>query len=385
MTQFVQPICLWDNNENPSAGDNGTVVGFGFNEQNEASEILQEATLTVVDGLECLELDRHAYGPVLTSNMFCAGGRPGVSACKGDSGGGMFFTKNDTWYISGIVAFIPKRYDASCDSTKYTVFTKVSKYHQWILGAMNTRRYLKDLEPCKDNFVASKTMCNAANKFGHSFLLVGHLNGIRRVPMNGDSDVDIINDAWVLTLDHDCSKGRVFWLSDTKNEIWSAKYDGTDQNLFITHNTKSFGVAVDWISRRLYWSDYRKHTIHVASLDNRNLRSILIPDLNKPTKIAVDPYRGKLYWVDGMGTKALAIVSSNLDGTEREILIGRPHIENPKSIKVSMTTGELCYIDKRKINCIDSKNKKIQTIGSNLHSPFVLAVTDDSMYWTSGE
>ncbi|KFB45648.1 AGAP008808-PA-like protein [Anopheles sinensis] len=274
MTQFVQPICLWDNNENPSAGDSGTVVGFGFNEKNEVSEILQEATLTVVDGLECLELDRHAYGPVLTSKMFCAGGRPGVSACKGDSGGGMFFTRNGTWYISGIIAFIPKRYDATCDSTKYTVFTKVSKYHQWILGAMNTRRYSKDLEPCKDNFVASKTMCNAANKFDHSFLLVGRRDGILRVPMNGydGNDVDIITGDNIASLDHDCSKGRVYWLTNRRSEIWSAKYDGTDKKLFIREDRNSFVIAVDWISRRLYYCDYEKNAIHVASLDNPDLQ-----------------------------------------------------------------------------------------------------------------
>ncbi|KFB45647.1 hypothetical protein ZHAS_00013641 [Anopheles sinensis] len=342
----------------------------------------------MVDGLQCLELDRHAYGPVLTSKMFCAGGRPGVSACKGDSGGGMFFSKNDTWYISGIVAFIPKRYDASCDSTKYTVFTKVSKYHQWILGAMNTRRYSKDLEPCKHNFVASKTLCNAANKFDHSFLLVGHLNGIRRVPMNGDSDVNIITGDNIASLDHDCSKGRVYWLTNRRSEIWSAKYDGTDKKLFISEGRNSFVIAVDWISRRLYWSDYEKNAIHVASLDNPDLRSILISDLNRPISIAVDPYRGKLYWVERSRTESssieIQIVSSNLDGTERQILISGPQIAYSSDIRVSMTTGELCYIDSLKIDCIDTKNKKIQTIGSNLRNPFGLAVTDDSMYWTSG-
>ncbi|KFB48301.1 hypothetical protein ZHAS_00016280 [Anopheles sinensis] len=378
MTQFVQPICLWDDDENPSAGDNGTVVGFGFNEKNEVSEVLQEATLTMVDGLECLELDRHSYGPVLTSKMFCAGGRPGVSACKGDSGGGMFFTKNNTWYILGIVAFIPVRYDASCDSTKYTVFTKVSKYHQWILGAM-TRSNFKDLEPCEDNFVASKTMCNVANKYDHSFLLVGHTYGIRRVPMNGGNVVEIINGSDIVKLDHDCSNGRVYWINYPNNEFWSSNYDGTDMKRLNEVGIYANDVAVDWISRRLYWSDIQKDAVFVANLDNPDLRSVLMSNLKGPTSITVDPYREKLYWIEGPWS-SYEIVSSNLDGTERQILTRWPDIRFPKSIKVSRITGELCYTELGRIDCIDTKGKKTRTVGSDLLYPHTLAVTDDSFY-----
>uniref|UniRef100_A0A182LSL4 Peptidase S1 domain-containing protein n=1 Tax=Anopheles culicifacies TaxID=139723 RepID=A0A182LSL4_9DIPT len=65
--------------------------------------------------------------------MFCAGKRDGVGACNGDSGGGMFFNYDGTWYIRGLVSFTKPREDAHiCDTKEYTAFTDVAKYLKWI-------------------------------------------------------------------------------------------------------------------------------------------------------------------------------------------------------------------------------------------------------------
>lgn len=51
------------------------------------------------------------------------------------------------------------------------------------------------------------------------------------------------------------------------------------------------GVAVDWISRRIYWTDSTKDTIEVASLDNSSIRAVVIrKNLVNPRGIAVDPH-----------------------------------------------------------------------------------------------
>lgn len=52
------------------------------------------------------------------------------------------------------------------------------------------------------------------------------------------------------------------------------------------------GIAIDVISRRIYWTDSVKDTIEVASLENATLRAVLInKNLVNPRGIAVDPYR----------------------------------------------------------------------------------------------
>lgn len=52
------------------------------------------------------------------------------------------------------------------------------------------------------------------------------------------------------------------------------------------------GIAIDCISRRIYWTDSVKDTIEVASLEDPTLRAVVInKNLVNPRGIAVDPYR----------------------------------------------------------------------------------------------
>nr|XP_040226208.2 transmembrane protease serine 9-like [Anopheles coluzzii] len=135
MTRYVQPVCLWSLEPNLDliVGRNGTVVGFGLTEHDRVSDYLRQAAIAVVDSWTCIDSDRQVYGATLTANMYCGGGKTGVSVCNGDSGGGMFFEHGDTWYVRGVVSFMPLRENVGlCDGTKYTVFTDVAKYRDWI-------------------------------------------------------------------------------------------------------------------------------------------------------------------------------------------------------------------------------------------------------------
>lgn len=112
-------------------------------------------------------------------------------------------------------------------------------------------------------------------------------------------------------VDKDCLLGRVYWSDISSKNIYSVKYDGSDKQPFITEGiplinffSTNFnehilfadiespeGVAVDWISRRLYWTDSKKDTIEVAALDNPKNRAVIIKrDLVNPRGIAVDPH-----------------------------------------------------------------------------------------------
>uniref|UniRef100_A0A182N6R8 Peptidase S1 domain-containing protein n=1 Tax=Anopheles dirus TaxID=7168 RepID=A0A182N6R8_9DIPT len=140
MTRYIQPICLWTMEPNLEliVGKNGTVVGFGLTEHERVSDYLRQATIGVVDSWTCMDSDRQVYGVSLTSGMYCGGGVGGVSVCNGDSGGGMFFEYGDSWYVRGIVSFMPLQDDGGlCDGSKYTVFTDVAKYREWIAQFIN--------------------------------------------------------------------------------------------------------------------------------------------------------------------------------------------------------------------------------------------------------
>ncbi|KFB35805.1 nidogen [Anopheles sinensis] len=109
------------------------------------------------------------------------------------------------------------------------------------------------------------------------------------------------------------------------------------------------------------------------------MRTILFTDV-EATSIAVDPHQGKLYWSSKTMEKE-NIEWSNLDGSERKVLIEDPQIIAIDDMKVSMATGELCYSDSgtMKIECIDTRSKRIRTIVENITSAHTMGQVSKTM------
>ena len=54
------------------------------------------------------------------------------------------------------------------------------------------------------------------------------------------------------------------------------------------------GVAVDWISKNLYWTDSGTDRIEVSRLDGTHHKTLFSDDLVNPRAIVVDPVRGSV-------------------------------------------------------------------------------------------
>ncbi|KFB42751.1 AGAP008193-PA-like protein [Anopheles sinensis] len=317
--------------------------------------------------------------------MFCAAGKTNVSACSGDSGGGMFFNTDGTWYLRGIVSTIPSTtFDGRpvCDYTKYTVFTDVSKFRNWILRYTNPAKWLKELKPCLDD---ADTGCNAGRRHGYDFFIVFRRFSINLVPLNArQSTTNVDTDGWGLHFNYDCTKGQMYWTRHLGANIYSTNYNGADHRTLIIQGLQPTTLAVDWISRRLYWGDREKQTIEVASIENIHVRTVLLDD-EMPWSMAVDPHLGKLYWTIATSKGYSIIKSCNLDGSDRKEFVKRQS-ESQRfivGIKVSMATGELCYFyeETNQIECIDTRTKRTRTVASNIYHRTYFSVTDELFYW----
>lgn len=82
--------------------------------------------------------------------------------------------------------------------------------------------------------------------------------------------------------------GYIFWSDTTELNIKRANSDGT--NITVIHNnTASNGLAVEWRSSQLYWTD-RNGTISVSDLKGNNKRRLL-SNVDQPGEIVLDPER----------------------------------------------------------------------------------------------
>ncbi|XP_029343478.1 serine proteinase stubble isoform X2 [Acyrthosiphon pisum] len=135
-TNYVTPVCLWEERSDDLddiVEKEGTVVGWGFDENNTPTEELKMAKMPVVSQQTCLWSYPQFYSEFTSDKTFCAGFRNGTSVCNGDSGGGMVFARNHRWYLRGIVSLtVAKDGLRVCDTRHYVVFTDVAKYTDFI-------------------------------------------------------------------------------------------------------------------------------------------------------------------------------------------------------------------------------------------------------------
>lgn len=76
------------------------------------------------------------------------------------------------------------------------------------------------------------------------------------------------------------------------NLISSMTYNGSDSKVFVTDVSSSEGLAIDWVSRNIFWTDSNKETVEVANLDTQKRKVLVSEGLVNPRGIAAHPYRG---------------------------------------------------------------------------------------------
>ena len=70
--------------------------------------------------------------------------------------------------------------------------------------------------------------------------------------------------------------------------------DGTNKRTIVTSVQLPDGIAVDWISKNIYWTDDTAASIEVARVDGSNRRVLVNTDLYNPRGISVHPHFGSV-------------------------------------------------------------------------------------------
>lgn len=146
ITEYVRTVCLWqeDIDLNSIINRLGTVVGWGFDESGDVTETLMQAKMPVVSTETCIFSNRDFFSRFTSDKTYCAGFRNGTSACTGDSGGGMVFSKTAgnsvIWQLRGIISLSVALQNEKvvCDTSHYIVFTDLAKHLDWIRSTISS-------------------------------------------------------------------------------------------------------------------------------------------------------------------------------------------------------------------------------------------------------
>lgn len=145
LSDDIHPACVdWDLDDvtsHLSRNQLGLIVGMGITENETNSDAIRMARLPIVSNEDCVKAQPKDFQKFVTFTTFCAGWGNGTAVCNGDSGGGLMFLSADLqrWTVQGVVSLSPRRQSTFfCDPFKFTVFTKVGLYVNWIRFELDT-------------------------------------------------------------------------------------------------------------------------------------------------------------------------------------------------------------------------------------------------------
>uniref|UniRef100_A0A8C2E666 Nidogen 1b n=1 Tax=Cyprinus carpio TaxID=7962 RepID=A0A8C2E666_CYPCA len=186
----------------------------------------------------------------------------------------------------------------------------------------------------------------------------------------------------VIAVAFDCVEQMIFWSDITQPSISRATLQGGETSLLITDLGCPEGIAIDHMSRNMYWTDSILDRIEVSRLDGSQRRVLFDDDLINPRPIIADPAYGYLYWSD-WNRDGPKIERSGLDGSDRTVLV-QDGLGLPNALTFDPQSRRLCWADAgtRKVECIDPFSRLRRKLTEGIQYPFAIVSYGRNLYYT---
>ena len=194
------------------------------------------------------------------------------------------------------------------------------------------------------------------------------------------------------------AQSKIYWSSDPipgEGKIQRANLDGSQVETVI-EGDYGWDLAVDPTRGKIYWL---RTGIHWANLDGSQVE-ILLPrpnSLHNRDNLAVDPTGGKLYWVieeysNETRTRRKEILRANWDGSQVETVAGTI---GAYGLAVDLTGGKLYWViaqqgHKEEIRRANLDGSQVEILFSVVTGPyrglrdFDVDLTGGKLYWATG-
>ncbi|GLH07804.1 Vitellogenin receptor, partial [Gryllus bimaculatus] len=189
----------------------------------------------------------------------------------------------------------------------------------------------------------------------------------------------------------------VFWTDHHQKRIQrmllpeavrSMQSNQPNQNLagtVVTNLTDPRGLAIDWVSKRIYWVDAGSDTIKVATLDGRSIVTLVNKNLDQPHDIVVDPQSGLMFWSDWGAEPSIQV--ARMDGTDRRALVNAG-VQWPTGLCIDHGSQRLYWTDPKAYTIESVRATYIggdRQLVKRFHpeeKPYKLDVFEDTLYMT---
>ncbi|KAI8512649.1 hypothetical protein Bbelb_092880 [Branchiostoma belcheri] len=192
-----------------------------------------------------------------------------------------------------------------------------------------------------------------------------------------------------IALEYDLAGDYIYWttVNGANSRVSRSPYEtGPGQRLDGQTALVPDGIAVDVISRNLYWTDTGIDKIIVSRLDGSFRRSLITTGLDEPRAIVVDPNAGYMYWTDWGGSAK--IERAALDGTQRSVIVNVGVGQWPNGLALDKAANRLYWCNGATgqiwtSGVTGSNPGPTQLFTHNGAHVFGMAVDETYLYWTA--
>ncbi|XP_066267551.1 low-density lipoprotein receptor-related protein 6-like [Branchiostoma lanceolatum] len=239
--------------------------------------------------------------------------------------------------------------------------------------------------------------CTANEHVFSKALLVANSQGVLQLPHNflelpeaGDwAESYISRHGTAFAMDFDYAGKMIFFTQEEEDgteHIRRISIIGERSSTLIFQNGQGIeGIAVDWVASNLYWTERGLGRIHVSKLDG-SLRKVLISGLDQPSGIAVHPGRSYLFWTEvGDDPK---ILRASPDGSNKVPLVSSQTedlIGKPTALAIDYLRNRLYWVtsDPGNVQSCNLNGGDVQTLWSSTTANlFGVAIYKDYVLWT---
>ena len=96
-----------------------------------------------------------------------------------------------------------------------------------------------------------------------------------------------------MAIDSDYDSKSIFWSDVVREKIYRTFLESENSTSEVIGNLNTpDGIAVDWVNKKLYWTDTGTKRIEVCDYEGRNRLHLVTTGLDEPRTIALYPAIG---------------------------------------------------------------------------------------------
>ena len=183
-------------------------------------------------------------------------------------------------------------------------------------------------------------------------------------------------------VDYDLVNRVIYWsevaLGLIRRVSFDSSFNGSAVETIVTGLSRPEQIAVDWVNRKLYWTDRSRYVIERSDLDGRNIE--LFVDQIIPQAIAIDPFHETIYWTN-LHTKS--IERAPMTGHFKHSIVS---VANPSGLTIDYDNNLLYWTDRdfnQILSCdLGGNNIKVIPVSVVITNPYAITVFKSNLYWT---